>query len=143
MDAGHSHRQVCSGHEKTLYMALALTSVFLLVELVGAYLTRSLALLSDAAHMFTDAVALAVSLAAIALDKRAADKKRTFGYYHFEMLAAALNASLLFLVAMYILYKACQRVQADHHVVGGCRHVCGGAGTVGAGGNGGNVKPEY
>ncbi len=116
MGTGHSHGQVRSGHEKALYSALALTSVFLLAELVGAYLTRSLALLSDAAHMFTDAAALAVSLAAIAQGKRAADKKRTFGYYRFEILAAAFNASLLFLVAMYILYEAYQRLQAPAEI---------------------------
>ncbi len=59
--------------------------------------------------MFTDAAALAVSLAALRIAKRAADRKRTFGYYRFEILAATFNASVLFLVAGYILYEAYQR----------------------------------
>ena len=65
---------------------------------------------SDAGHMFTDAAALAVSLAAIRIGKRPSDRKRTFGYYRFEILAATFNAVLLFLVALYILYEAYQRL---------------------------------
>ena len=63
MSTGHSHGQVRTGHEKTLWIALALTTTFLIVEVIGAFVTGSLALLSDAAHMFTDAAALAISLA--------------------------------------------------------------------------------
>ena len=79
MSTGHSHGQVRPGHEKVLWIALALTTTFLIVEVVGALLTNSLALLSDAAHMLTDAAALAISLAAIQIAKRIADRKRTFG----------------------------------------------------------------
>jgi cobalt-zinc-cadmium efflux system protein len=111
MSAGHSHGPVRTGHEKTLWIALALTTTFLIVEVIGAFLTGSLALLSDAAHMFTDAAALAISLAAIQIGKRIADKNRTFGYYRFEILAAAFNATLLVLVAVYILYEAYQRLR--------------------------------
>ena len=66
-------------HEGKLWITLALTAGFMIAEIVGGLLTNSLALLSDAAHMFTDAAALAVSLAAIRVAKRAADHKRTFG----------------------------------------------------------------
>jgi cobalt-zinc-cadmium efflux system protein len=59
--------------------------------------------------MFTDAMALAIAIAAIRLSRMPADRKRTFGYYRFEVLAAALNAVLLFLVALYILYEAYTR----------------------------------
>ncbi len=58
-------------------------------------MTRSLALLSDAAHMFTDVAALGIALAAVQIAKRPDDRQRTFGYYRFEILAAALNAVLL------------------------------------------------
>ena len=96
--------------ERPLWIALILTSTFLIAEVVGGILTNSLALISDAAHMFTDSAALAVSLVAIRIGRRPADGKRTFGYYRFEILAAALNAILLFLVAMYIIYEAYQRI---------------------------------
>jgi cobalt-zinc-cadmium efflux system protein len=66
--------------------------------------------------MFTDSAALAVSLVAIWIAKRAADRKRTFGYYRFEILAAAFNAILLFLVALYILYEAYGRLRAPTEI---------------------------
>lgn len=106
----NSQAFVKSQGERPLWIALALTSVFLIAEVVGGILTNSLALISDAAHMFTDAAALGVSLAAIRIGRRPADGKRTFGYYRFEILAAAFNAILLFLVAMYIIYEAYDRI---------------------------------
>jgi cobalt-zinc-cadmium efflux system protein len=104
-----------SGERKLLWV-LALTSTFMIVEVVGAFWTSSLALLSDAAHMLTDVVALAISLLAVRLGKKAADEKRTFGYARAEILAAALNASLLFLVALYILYEAYQRLRTPEPI---------------------------
>lgn len=103
----HTHTR--TNNEKRLWLALGLTSLFLMVELIAAWKTHSLALISDAAHMFTDVVALAISLGAVQLSKRLADRKRTFGYYRFEILAAAFNATLLFIVALYIMYEAYQR----------------------------------
>jgi cobalt-zinc-cadmium efflux system protein len=110
MSAGHSHGQVRAGHEKKLLMALGLTTGFMIAEVIGAWITGSLALLSDAAHMFTDSAALAISLMAFQIAKRPADRNRTFGYARFEILASAFNAILLFLVALYILYEAYQRL---------------------------------
>jgi len=120
MSSGHSHGTVRAGNEKALWAALALTTAFLVVEVVGAFITSSLALLSDAAHMFTDVAALGISIAAIHIARRAADRKRTFGYYRFEILAAAFNATLLFFVAIYILYEAWQRLRtpADIQSIG-------------------------
>jgi cobalt-zinc-cadmium efflux system protein len=112
MGAGHSHGPSSGANEKRLWIVLGLTGAFLVAELIAAYITRSLALLSDAAHMFTDVAALAVSLMAIRIGRRAADRKRTFGYQRFEILAAAYNASVLFLVALYILYEAVERLRA-------------------------------
>lgn len=105
----HSHAVVTEGNAKKLTIALVLTTTFLIVEVIAGLITQSLALLSDAAHMFTDAAALAIALAAIKIAKRPADNKRTFGYQRFEILAALFNASMLFFVAMYILYEAYQR----------------------------------
>lgn len=116
MGAGHSHGNPGAGNERALWIALGLTSVFLIAEVVGGILTGSLALISDAAHMFTDSAALAISLAAMRIGNRPADTRRTFGYYRFEILAAAVNAILLFLVALYILYEAYQRLQSPPEI---------------------------
>jgi cobalt-zinc-cadmium efflux system protein len=77
---------------------------------VGGLITGSLALLSDAAHMFTDTAALAIALAAARIAERPADSRRTFGYQRFEILAATVNAVLLFAVAGYILAEGWRRL---------------------------------
>jgi cobalt-zinc-cadmium efflux system protein len=105
----HSHAVVTEDNAKKLTFALILTTSFLVIEVIAGFITQSLALLSDAAHMFTDAAALAIALVAIKIGKLPADDKRTFGYQRFEILAALFNASMLFVVAMYILYEAYQR----------------------------------
>lgn len=110
MGSGHSHAAQPGQSERPLWIALILTTAFLIAEIVGGILTNSLALISDAAHMFTDTAALDISLAAIRIGRRPADSERTFGYYRFEILAAAFNAMLLFLVAIYILYEAYDRL---------------------------------
>jgi cobalt-zinc-cadmium efflux system protein len=108
MGSGHDHG-ASHANEKTLWCVLALTATYLIVEVIGGVLTRSLALWSDAAHMFTDSVGLAIALAAIRIARKPADRKRTFGYYRFEILAAAFNASILVGVAAFILWDAVQR----------------------------------
>jgi cobalt-zinc-cadmium efflux system protein len=109
--AGHSHVPPGEGNERAFLIALGLTTTFLIAEIIGGLLTSSLALLSDAAHMFTDTAALAIALAAIRIGKRPADRQRTFGYYRYEILAASVNAVLLFGVALYILYEAYLRLK--------------------------------
>ncbi|MGV7121404.1 cation diffusion facilitator family transporter [Sphingopyxis sp. 550A] len=106
---GHAHDHAAGANARSLSIALALTGSFLIAELAGAWLFNSLALLSDAAHMFTDAAALAIALAAIRIGQRPADKKRTYGYRRFEILAASFNALLLFAIAGYVLYEGVQR----------------------------------
>ena len=105
----HSHAVVTEENAKKLTFALILTTTFLVIEVIAGFVTQSLALLSDAAHMFTDAAALAIALVAIKIGKLPADDKRTFGYQRFEILAALFNASMLFMVAIYILYEAFKR----------------------------------
>ncbi|WP_298625469.1 cation diffusion facilitator family transporter [uncultured Legionella sp.] len=97
--------------ERSLWLALILTGGFLIAEVIGGIVTGSLALLSDAAHMLTDVTALVISLIAIYVSKKPADTLRTFGYYRFEILAAAFNAILLFCVALFILFEAYQRLK--------------------------------
>ncbi|WP_426960371.1 cation diffusion facilitator family transporter [Muricoccus radiodurans] len=115
MGQGHDHTSG-GANASALTRALILTGSFLLAEVAGAYVFNSLALLSDAAHMLTDATALAVALAAIRIGRRPADRRRTWGYSRFEILAAAFNASLLFLVAFYILYEAWSRFRSPAEV---------------------------
>ncbi len=112
----HGHSHATRANERSLFVALALTSIFLVVELVAGVLTQSLALISDAAHMFTDTAALAIALVAVRIGKRSADAKRTFGYHRFEILAAAFNAMLLVGVAVYIGFEAYLRLKSPPEV---------------------------
>jgi cobalt-zinc-cadmium efflux system protein len=105
--------------ESRLRWALLLTGGYLLAEVIGGLVAGSLALLSDAAHMFTDVMGLAIALVAIWLGKRSADPRRTFGYKRFEILAAALNAAVLFVVAFYILYEAYRRLREPGEIATG------------------------
>ena len=106
----HSHAGIKGTSERRLWLALALTAGFLAVEIIASLLTGSLALLSDAGHMATDAASLSIALLAIKLGRRPADERRSFGYRRLEILAAALNASALFLIATYVLVEAALRL---------------------------------
>ena len=110
MSAGHQHGSARSANARALMTALALTGGFLVVEVVGGIVTGSLALISDAAHMLTDTIGLAIALAATKIAARPADRRRSFGYQRFEILAAAFNAVILFAVAGYILYEGYRRL---------------------------------
>jgi len=109
MGAGHDHG-ASQANGRRLAMALALTSTFLIAEVVAGIAFNSLALLSDAAHMFTDAAALAIALAAIQVGQKKANEEFTFGYRRFEILAAAFNVILLFGVAIYVLVEGVKRI---------------------------------
>lgn len=109
MGSGHSHGTQ-TANSRALGLALVLTGTFLVVEVIAGLLTGSLALISDAAHMLTDTAGFAIALAGVKIGERPADRRRTFGYKRFEILAAALNAVLLFLVGAYILYEGYHRL---------------------------------
>jgi cobalt-zinc-cadmium efflux system protein len=94
---------------RRLTIVLVLTSVILIVEVAGGLLSGSLALLSDAGHMLTDLLALAVSLIACRLACLPADSRKTFGYYRLEILTALFNGALLVFVSAFLLFKAAQR----------------------------------
>jgi cobalt-zinc-cadmium efflux system protein len=118
----HSHASARAGarHASRLSWALVLVASVLVAEAVVGLITGSLALLSDAGHMLTDAVGLGMSLAAIHLANRADTRKgRSFGLYRLEILAALLNAVLLFGVAGYVLVEAARRLANPEEVASG------------------------
>ncbi|MEJ3745032.1 cation diffusion facilitator family transporter [Actinomycetes bacterium KLBMP 9797] len=110
-DHGHAHgANLGARHRGRLLAAFALLTVFMLVEAAAALATGSLALLSDAGHMFTDVLGIGMALAAITAASRASHHpQRTFGLYRLEVLAALANAVLLFGVALYVLIEAVRR----------------------------------
>lgn len=120
--AGHAHgpRTGSAGarHQKPLAIAFGLTATYAVVEAVAGFVTGSLALLSDAAHMGTDVLGLGMALAAIQLAKRPAIGGRTYGTYRLEVLAAVVNGLLLFGVAFYVLYEAVQRFRDPPEIAG-------------------------
>ncbi|MBA4489318.1 cation diffusion facilitator family transporter [Paracoccus sp. S1E-3] len=116
MSGDHDHGDIQNTPIPRLWMAFGLTATYMVAEIIGSFVTGSLALLSDAMHMATDALALGIALVAIYLGRRAADLLRTYGYARFEILAATFNALLLLGVAFYILYEAYERLYAPTEV---------------------------
>lgn len=117
----HNHGAHSHGHnanKKALTISFCLIAGFMLVEFVGGILTNSLALLSDAGHMLSDAVALGLSLAALIFGERAATLDKTYGYKRFEILAALLNGIALVALSIYILYEAIVRLSSPPSVIG-------------------------
>ena len=99
-----------------LKIAIALTAVTLLAEVTGGFWTNSLALLSDAAHVFLDLFALVLSLAAIKLAALPASDRHTFGYHRSEVFASFINGLTVFLMAIGIMYEAWARFNAPQTV---------------------------
>jgi cobalt-zinc-cadmium efflux system protein len=131
---GHDHGVALSAggrHRRRLRWALVVIGGFFVVELVGALVTGSLALLGDAGHMLTDVVGLGLALAAIEASSRAqARPARTFGLYRLEILAALANAVLLVGLAGYILVEAVRRLADPPEVVAGPMLAIAAAGLV-------------
>jgi len=104
--------------KNALKLALALTLAFLVVELVAARLSNSLALFSDATHMVTDVAALAIAIFALHLGTRAHNAAKSFGYHRVEILAALSNALILWIIVAYIGFEAFNRFR-DPQVIDG------------------------
>lgn len=118
---GHSHdhsAMISAGgkYKKPLGIALALTGVFMAVELVVGFSINSLALISDGAHMGTDVIGLTMAFVAIHLAGRKTSSDRTFGLFRLEVLAALANGVLLFAVAGYVLFEAVGRFTSPSEV---------------------------
>lgn len=118
-DNTHGPQSSASINQRRLVIALVITAVMTMVELVGGLLSNSLALLGDAGHMFTDTLAIALSLVALTLAKRPASQKRTYGFHRAEVLAALTNGAILILISVYIFYEAYQRFVDPPEVRGG------------------------
>ncbi|HEY33550.1 MAG TPA: cation transporter [Dehalococcoidia bacterium] len=109
MHEGHDHHQVTGGTRPLLF-ALLIVLIVMVAEIVGGLLSNSLALLGDAGHMLVDALALSISLIAIWIARRPADTTKTYGYHRVEIMAALTNGVILVLVAIFIFYRAYQRL---------------------------------
>jgi len=106
---GHLHEYRCV-EKKKLKLTMAITGSVMIVEAIGGVLTNSLALLSDAGHMFTHFFALGISFAAMIIASKEPCHHRTYGFYRAEILAALFNSLFLFAVTAYILYAGIRRL---------------------------------
>lgn len=118
---GHGHGKGHSyGHdnETRVLIAFALTAGFMLVEVAGGLVSGSLALLADAAHMLTDAGALALAWFAFRMARRPADARRSYGYHRGQVLAAFVNGGVLVAIVFWIFVEAVQRLHSPVPVEG-------------------------
>ena len=117
---GHAHNHSAAGkNKKRLAIVLALTTAYLVAEVIGGLLTHSLALLADAGHMLTDVAGLILALFAIRFAERPATPERTYGYYRIEILVALVNAVVLIGISLYILYEAYERFRNPPEIQSG------------------------
>lgn len=116
---GHGHAAGRAADRARLRWVLGVTGTILVVEVVGAVVTGSLALLADAGHMATDAGAVVLALGASYLASRPSGPRSTFGYHRAEVLAALLNAVVLFVVCGYLAYAGVSRLADPEDVEGG------------------------
>jgi len=105
-----AHRSAAGGHRGRLAIVLGISSAILVAEVIVGVAANSLALLADAGHVFADVAGTALALTAIWLAARPATRARSFGFYRFEILAAVVNALLLFAIAGYVLFEAWRRL---------------------------------
>ena len=113
--SGHVHAHFDAGGQKIqirLAISIFLTLSFVIVEIIAGWVANSLALLTDAAHNFTDIAALTLTSYALYLENQPAHSKRTFGYHRVGILVALLNSTTLALIALGIFYEAYQRFLA-------------------------------
>lgn len=121
----HSHdhalhaRHAGAGAQHVLAIALALTAGFAIVEIVGAWWAGSLALLSDAGHMVTDAASLGIALFAQRISARPPSRRASYGYARAEVIAAFVNALALLALVVFIAVEAVQRLLVPTPVAGG------------------------
>ena len=114
MSGLHSHNH--HHGNKNILVAFFLNAGFAVIELIGGYLTNSVAIYSDALHDFGDSLALLFSYFAEKLSHKDADKKFTFGYRRFSILSALINGVILLLGSIFVIYEASQRIMAPEKV---------------------------
>lgn len=133
MSGGHSHDHGTGDpgqHRRRLAIVLGLTATVLVVEVIGALISGSLALLADAGHMLTDSAGLAIALIAATLAARPATAKRTWGYRRAEVLGATLQAAALLAVGAYILVEGVRRLFEPPEIASGAVIVFGVVGLL-------------
>jgi len=108
-----------TSNSRRVQVALLLTALFTAVEVAGGIVTGSLALLADAGHMLTDTMALALAAVAFRVSSRPADRKRSFGYQRFQILAAFVNGLCLLGIVGWILFEAAARLMSPPAVEAG------------------------
>lgn len=109
---GHDHTHASGSNRTRLSIAIGIVALVLLVEVVGAWLTGSLALLADAGHMFSDLAGLCIALAATVVAARPATDRQTFGYQRAEVFGALINGLILVAVAVAVSIGAVSRLLA-------------------------------
>ena len=114
----HSHDHDRKASQRLLFIVLTLTLVYMIAEAVGGYLANSLALLSDAGHMFTDVAALALSLFAVRFASRPSTPRKTYGFYRLEILAALVNGVTLIVLSLLICFEAYKRLRSPEEING-------------------------
>jgi cobalt-zinc-cadmium efflux system protein len=114
----HGHPHQSGSNRRRLAIVLTLTVLYMFAEVVGGFLTNSLALLSDAGHMLTDIAALALAMFALWFAARPVTHKKTYGYYRMEILAALANGTALVVIALLISLEAVQRLRRPEPVHG-------------------------
>jgi cobalt-zinc-cadmium efflux system protein len=112
----HGHR---AQSRRALALVLGLTGAYTVCEIVGGWLTGSLALLADAGHMLGDSAALALALVAAWLADRPATPERSFGYRRAEILAALANGVALAVIAIWVFIEAARRLDNPREILGG------------------------
>ena len=105
----HTHDHTHGANKKVLLISFLIITSYMIVEAIGGFLTNSLALLSDAGHMLSDSISLAIALIAFKLAEKAASRSKTYGYKRFEILAAVINGVTLIAISLYIFYEAIDR----------------------------------
>jgi cobalt-zinc-cadmium efflux system protein len=113
-----SDNQAYSSNQRNLVIALSITAIVMIAEIIGGLLSNSLALLSDAGHMLTDILALSLSLAAMKFAQKPPTPSKTFGFHRLEILAAFFNGMLLFFISFYIFYEAYHRLLHPEEIKG-------------------------
>lgn len=106
-DHGHDHTH--GANKKVLLLSFIIITSYMIIEAIGGFVTNSLALLSDAGHMLSDAISLGIALLAFIMGEKAASYSKTYGYKRFEILAAVLNGVTLIVIALFICYEAIER----------------------------------
>src|SRR3954469_2283749 len=114
----HSHHTSKEKAPGVIRGAILITLVFLVVELIGGWLSNSLALISDAAHMLTDVGAMLLSLFALWVARRPTTPTMSFGYHRAEILGALMSGLMIWLISGILIYEAIVRMHSPPEVQG-------------------------